>query len=210
MIIAIANANGNHTGAFKKPTAAKPMPINRPERPASEGRERRQTKLICCLLERTYVERLLAVSGMCVAEGLESGLEVARYLVAPVDDRVEVVPQTVEVALLDVRGHVPPGTQQGLIVRELQVMQHRGHSAGRGWVRERAERGRARSLVGWRCARMTHLRHDRARDAQHDEHEQDQPCAGQAEAATLRRRLLLPSGIEVGVVVLNDLGLTFA
>ena len=58
-MIAIANANGNHNGAFRNPTAAKPMPITSPERPASEGRERRQTKLIVCLLERTDVERLL-------------------------------------------------------------------------------------------------------------------------------------------------------
>src|SRR6266568_735692 len=103
---AIASANGNHTGACKKATTAKPAPKISASMPPSEGRERRRTKLMRCLLERTYVECFLAVAGMAVAETLETRFERAREAVAAVDDLVDVFAERIHVALLDVRRHV--------------------------------------------------------------------------------------------------------
>src|SRR5207248_2944254 len=133
-------------------TTAKPAPKISASMPPSEGRERRRTKLMRCLLERTYVECFLAVAGMAVAETLETRFERAREAVAAVDDLVDVFAERVHVALLDVRRHVSARAEQRLVVGKLERGQHR---RARLEVRlERAQRRRARRLVRRRGARL--------------------------------------------------------
>src|SRR5438445_5799593 len=151
-INAIASANGNHTGACKKATTAKPAPMIRATRPPSDGSERRRTKLMGCLLERTYVEGLLAEAGMGVAVTLETRPERARDPVAAVDNFVEVVREGREIPCLKVRRHGAARSDQRLVVGDLEIAEH--DRRARLWIRERSQGRRACRLVCRRCTRL--------------------------------------------------------